>query len=79
MAAIKGYQHPGSPKGTKRGHYNTGTANSHYTHGRCNTAEYRAYTNAKQRCTNPNNSRYSDWGGRGIRFLFCSFKAFFSN
>lgn len=38
--------------------------------------EYSAYHDAKQRCTNPNHKRYSDWGGRGIEFRFNSFKAF---
>ena len=38
--------------------------------------EYRAYHDAKQRCTNPNHKRYADWGGRGIEFRFNSFQAF---
>ncbi len=40
--------------------------------------EYRAYENAKQRCTNPNNPRYADYGGRGIEFLFDSFEEFYA-
>lgn len=38
--------------------------------------EYRAYHDAKQRCTNPNHPRYKDWGGRGIVFAFHSFQEF---
>jgi hypothetical protein len=40
--------------------------------------EYRTYNDAKNRCRNPNNVRYSDWGGRGIEFRFNSFKEFLS-
>jgi hypothetical protein len=29
--------------------------------------EYQAWENMKQRCYNPNTTRYDDWGGRGIR------------
>lgn len=28
---------------------------------------YRVWCAMRQRCQNPNNSRYADWGGRGIR------------
>jgi hypothetical protein len=38
--------------------------------------EYRAYHDAKQRCTNANHKRYADWGGRGIEFRFSSFEEF---
>lgn len=37
------------------------TANNLY-----HTAEHRAWSGMVQRCTNPKNTRYSDWGGRGI-------------
>jgi len=30
---------------------------------------YGSYHDAKQRCNNPNNSRYKYYGGRGIKFL----------
>jgi hypothetical protein len=33
---------------------------------------------ARQRCNNPNYDRYAGWGGRGIKFLFTSFEAFFA-
>jgi hypothetical protein len=40
------------------------------------TPEYRAYIDAKSRCTNPNAVRYYTHGGRGIKFLFTSFDEF---
>jgi hypothetical protein len=50
------------------------------THGQCSgrskSAEYAAYANAKQRCTNPNNPRWHDYGGRGIEFKFACFEEF---
>ena len=39
--------------------------------------EYNAYRSAKQRCTNPNNPKWFDYGGRGIKFLFTNFSQFF--
>jgi hypothetical protein len=36
-----------------------------------NTPEYQAWRHAKQRCGNPNNSGYKDYGGRGIEFCQC--------
>lgn len=38
--------------------------------------EYAAYSTAKARCNDPNNSRYSTYGKRGIEFLFTSFEGF---
>lgn len=46
------------------------------THGATKTPEYWAYKSAKGRCTNTNNGGYKDWGGRGIKFNFTSFKQF---
>ena len=40
------------------------------------TPEYAAYSKAKARCTNPNDSSYPDYGGRGIEFRFESFVGF---
>lgn len=46
------------------------SAGNHRTHGESVkgrwTAEYRAWVNMITRCTNPNATRYKDWGGRGI-------------
>lgn len=45
--------------------------------GLIDTAEYRAYINAKGRCScGPDNKNYADYAGRGIKFLFTSFKEF---
>jgi len=35
-------------------------------HGETFSAEYVAWSNMIQRCTNNNHPRYKDWGGRGI-------------
>lgn len=35
-------------------------------HGQHNTPEYFRWLALKSRCTNPNNPRYADYGGRGI-------------
>lgn len=38
------------------------------SHGLSGTRVYRAWYNAKQRCTNPKLKQYKDYGGRGIKF-----------
>jgi hypothetical protein len=38
--------------------------------------EYEAFRNAKNRCRRKQNSDYSNYGGRGIKFLFKSFHEF---
>lgn len=35
-------------------------------HGRRHTTEYTIWANMKKRCTNPNDTHYDDYGGRGI-------------
>lgn len=47
--------------------------------GMTHTAEYAAYYSAKDRCRNPHNTRWDDYGGRGIEFRFESFAQFFVN
>ena len=37
-----------------------------YKHGEANTNLYSIWGTMKDRCLNPNNKRYNDWGGRGI-------------
>lgn len=37
-----------------------------YVHGKSNTRLYTIWTGMKQRCFNPNNRAYIDYGGRGI-------------
>lgn len=39
---------------------------THYKHHLWGTRIYQTYTDMKQRCLNPNNSRYHRYGGRGI-------------
>lgn len=48
------------------------------THGMRHTPEYSVYNHAKDRCNNPNDKRYEDYGGRGIEFRFNSFEEFFA-
>ena len=36
------------------------------THGKCNTKLHGVWNGMKQRCNNPNNQKYKDYGGRGI-------------
>lgn len=48
------------------------------THGMRYTLEYNSYKHAKERCTNPNDARWKDYGGRGIEFRFESFEQFFA-
>jgi hypothetical protein len=42
------------------------------------SGSYASYVGAKQRCNNPKNHAYKDYGGRGIKFIFTSFKQFFA-
>jgi len=37
------------------------------THGYCRTKTYNAWASMIQRCTNPNNQAYKNYGGRGIK------------
>jgi hypothetical protein len=46
-------------------------------HGMSRTPEYRAFIDAKSRCTNPRVRSYTRYGARGISFLFTSFEQFF--
>jgi hypothetical protein len=49
------------------------------THGKRHTRLYNIWANMKQRCTNPNNTAFKDYGGRGIKIceeLIKSFEAF---
>lgn len=51
------------------------------THGRSRTPEYRAWQDALQRCTNPKNVHFKDYGARGIAVApewVSSFEAFFA-
>ena len=45
------------------------------------SAEYEAWRNMRQRCTNPNHPQFTDWGGRGITVCerWSDFDAFFAD
>lgn len=47
------------------------------THGMFYTKEYKSFRDARERCNNPNNVAYHNYGGRGIKLLFDSFEEFY--
>lgn len=50
------------------------------THGKYNTKLHGVWNCMKQRCNNPNNQKYADYGGRGIKVCgewLNSFEAFY--
>jgi hypothetical protein len=47
-------------------------------HGASKLPEYKVFTEAKQRCTNPNSWSWHLYGGRGIKFKFKNFADFFT-
>lgn len=51
------------------------------SHGRYKTPEYRAWAAMIQRCSNPNNPQFQDYGGRGITVCsrWKSFAAFYED
>jgi hypothetical protein len=50
-------------------------------HGMKRSREYNSWRNMKQRCTNPRNKDYENYGGRGISFCedWCPFVGFFAD
>jgi hypothetical protein len=50
-----------------------------FKHGLSRTPEYRAYHQAKARCTKIDHQHYSEYGMRGIKFLFASFEQFIAH
>jgi len=55
------------------------TVETHTKHGATGTPEYKAWQKMIERCYNPNNKRYADYGGRGIlvsKRWFHSFEEF---
>jgi len=59
------------------------SSNRNRTHGESastgNTTEYRSYSSAKDRCTNPNATEYARYGERGIQFRFDSYEQFLAH
>jgi hypothetical protein len=51
---------------------------NHHVHGMSRTPEYETFICARNRCTRVTNSRWKDYGGRGIKFMFTSFEQFFA-
>jgi hypothetical protein len=49
------------------------------THGMRGSREYKSFAAAKSRCRNPKDAGFSNYGGRGIRFLYRDFKEFFAD
>ena len=47
------------------------------THGMSRSKEYEIFKGILQRCNNPNDDGYQDYGGRGIKCLFKDFEEFF--
>jgi len=54
----------------------TGASTPRFRHGASHTSEHNSYMSAKDRCTNPSNHSWKNYGGRGIRFLFESYEQF---
>jgi hypothetical protein len=48
-------------------------------HGMSRTPTYMSYRAAKGRCENPKDSKYQNYGGRGVKFLYQSFEEFFAD
>lgn len=61
------YQRERVPRGSR--------ANGEYVGGR-RSPEMTAFVSARNRCENPNESKYYNYGGRGIEFRFDSFEEF---
>jgi hypothetical protein len=58
------------------------TGNRARTHGMSKTPEYRVWSLMRDRCSNPNNKKFADYGGRGIAVHATwqtSFEAFFAD
>lgn len=54
-------------KGMKLSHqWRSNIAKGHTKHGMIGSPEYTAWLNLRQRCSNPKNPKYKDYGARGI-------------
>ena len=56
-----------SGRTTSCGWYSRGLKRKTGTHGMTNTRIFHEWQSMLQRCNNPNNQRYEDYGGRGIK------------
>ena len=52
-----------------------------YRHGMAYSPEWKVWSKMKDRCSNPNNNRYKQYGGRGIGYCYrwVKFKNFYSD
>jgi hypothetical protein len=66
----------GKPVSFVQGHQVKKMQKLNTRHGLSHTPEWKAYWSARERCTNPKHAQYSNYGERGIKFLFDSFEAF---
>jgi hypothetical protein len=68
----------GQPQRYIKGHQLRKAAELCRTHGASRTPEFKAFINARHRCTNPKNEFWKDYGGRGILFKFETFAEWFA-
>jgi len=70
----------GQPKRFIQGHNRASLPESEVwkRHGMTGTPAWRSWLAARQRCQNPHNPKFADYGARGIKFLFTSFEEFFA-
>lgn len=61
--------------------YKTGKDNCGYKHGMRNTSTYESWAHLIQRCNNPNNKDYKNYGGKGITICksWLKFENFFAD
>jgi hypothetical protein len=71
-----------SLKGRRFAHsFQRGNRPASYKHGMCGTPLYHCWDNMKRRCLNPRDSRFKNYGGRGLGIAgrWMDFQAFFTD
>ncbi len=58
-------------------YFNENKSKFNVRHGMSRSNEYEIFKGVLQRCNNPNDDGYCDYGGRGIKCLFNSFEEFY--
>ncbi len=71
----------GNTKSCGCGQAKAGEENGWFRHGYCRTPTYQSWCNAYQRCTNTNNQKWEQYGGRGIKICerWRSFESFLAD